>query len=124
MVSVGRRSISVTSNIHVAKVFERIVYDQLYNVLINEIVISTNQSRSCSLHSTVTALLEATDNRALISIVVMLLWWFFSPKAFETVVNDILLSKMNLNEIQRTPLDWFLLLQSVHLNVGYHREQS
>lgn len=45
-------------------------------------------------------------------------------KAFKTVVNDILLSKMNLNEIQRTPLDWFLLLESVHFNVGYHRKQS
>ena len=104
--------------------FERIVYDQLYNVLINEVIISTNQSGFCSLHSTVAALLEATDNRALILIVVMLMQWFFLTKAFETVVNDILLSKMNLNEIQRTALDWFLLLQSVHLNLGYHRKQS
>lgn len=91
MVSVGRQPISVISNIHAAKVFERIFYDQLYNVLINEVIISTNQSRFCSLHTTVTALLEATDNKALISIVVLLLWWFFLPKAFETVVNDILL---------------------------------
>ena len=76
----------------------------------------------CSLPSTITALLEGTDNRALISILVMLMRWFFLTKAFKTVVNDILLSKINLNEIQRTPLDWFLLLESVHFNVGYHRK--
>ena len=44
-----------------AKVFERIVYDQLYNFLSNE-DFSTHQSGFRSLHSTVTALLEATDN--------------------------------------------------------------
>ena len=54
------RPISVISVI--AKVFERIVYDQLYNFLSDEDIISTHQSGFRSLHSTVTALLEATDN--------------------------------------------------------------
>ena len=56
------RPISVISVI--AKVFERIVYDQLYNLLTNEDIISNHQSGFRSLHSTVTALLEATDNWA------------------------------------------------------------
>ena len=56
------RRISVISVI--AKVFERIFYDQLYNFLNNEDIISTHQSSFRSLHSTVTALLEATDNWA------------------------------------------------------------
>ena len=56
------RPISVISVL--AKVFERIVYDQLYNFLSNEDIISTHQSGFRSLHSTVTALLEATDNWA------------------------------------------------------------
>ena len=56
------RPISVISVI--AKVFERIVYDQLYNFLSDEDIISTHQSGFRSLHSTVTALLEATDNWA------------------------------------------------------------
>ena len=56
------RPISVISVI--AKGFERIVYDQLYNFLSNEDIISTHQSGFRSLHSTVTALLEATDNWA------------------------------------------------------------
>ena len=46
----------------IAKVFERIIYDQLYNFLTNEDIISNYQSGFRSLHSTVTALLEATDN--------------------------------------------------------------
>ena len=53
------RPISVVSVI--AKVFERIVYDQSLNFLTNEDIIPTHQSGFCSLHSTVTALLEATD---------------------------------------------------------------
>lgn len=66
---VGRWPISVIFIIpvHEAKVFERILYDQLYNVLINEdklIIILTNQSGFRFLNSTVTALLEATNNRA------------------------------------------------------------
>ena len=56
------RPISVISV--VAKVFERIVYDQLYNFLGNEGIISKQQSGFRSLHSTVSALLEATDSWA------------------------------------------------------------
>ena len=44
----------------VAKVFERIVYDQLCNFINSEEIISKQQSGFRSLHSTVTALLEAT----------------------------------------------------------------
>ena len=47
--------------------FERIVYDQLNNFLNSEEIISKQQSGFRSLHSTVTALLEATDSWALIT---------------------------------------------------------
>ena len=56
------RPISVISV--VAKAFERIVYDQLYNFLNSEKSISKQQSGFRSLHSTVTAHLEATDSWA------------------------------------------------------------
>ena len=101
------RPISVISVI--AKVFERIVYDQLYNCLSNEDIISTHQSGFRSLHSTVTALLKATDNwafntdRGNVNAVVFL----DLKKAFDTVDQDILLSKMNLEGIQGIALDWF-----------------
>ena len=48
----------------VAKVFERIIYDQLYNYLTIHKLISRHQSVFRPLHSTVTALLEATDSWA------------------------------------------------------------
>jgi len=71
----------------------------LYNFLSNEDIISNHQSGFRSLHSTVTALLEATDNnwafnidRGNVNAVVFL----DSKKAFDTVDHDIRLSKMNL----------------------------
>ena len=54
------RPISVISV--VAKVFEGIVYDQLYNFLNSEEIISRQQSGFRSLHSTVTALREVADS--------------------------------------------------------------
>ena len=101
------RPISVISVL--AKVFERIVYDQLYNFLSNEDIISTHQSGFRSLHSTVTALLEATDDwafnidRGNVNAVVFL----DLKKAFDTLDHDILLSKMNLYGIQGITLDLF-----------------
>ena len=56
------RPISVISA--VAKVFERIVYNQLSSYLSEKNILSQCQSGFRSFHSTVTALLEATDNWA------------------------------------------------------------
>ena len=49
----------------VAKIFERVVYDQLYHYLTENCIPSRYQSGFRSLHSTVTALLEATDSWAM-----------------------------------------------------------
>ena len=93
-----------------AKVFKRIVYEQLYKFLSNEDIISTRQSGFRSLHLTVTALLETTDNwafnidRGNVNNAVVFLYF---KKAFDTVDHDILVSKMNLNGIQGIALDWF-----------------
>ena len=75
----------------------------MYNVLSNEVIISTHHSGFRSLHSTVTALLEATDNwafnidRGNVNAVVFLDF----KKAFDTVDRDILYLKWAFTEYKK-----------------------
>ena len=48
-----------------AKVFERIIYDQLYHYLTKNNFFSCHQSGFQSLHSMLTVLIEATDSGAM-----------------------------------------------------------
>ena len=81
----------------IVKVFERIIYDQLYAYLEEHNIICKYQSGFCAIHSTVTALLEATDtwayniDRGKINAVV----FFDLKKAFDTIDHEILFSKLS-----------------------------
>ena len=101
------RPISVISTI--AKVFERIIYNQLYNYLHAHNLLSKYQSGFRPLHSTTTALLDATmewftnmDNGQINSVVFLDL-----SKAFDTVDHLILLRKLSLYGSSDSTIKWF-----------------
>ena len=87
------------------------MYDQLYSffVIINEEIITNQQSGFCSLHSTLTALLEPTNSwafniyRSNVNAKVFL----DLKEAFDTVDRDVVLARLSLYGIQETAYDWF-----------------
>ena len=93
----------------VSRVFEKIVYDQLYQYLNDNKLLSSCQSGFRSLHSTLTALLEATnswsvniDNGFLNGVVFIDL-----RKAFDTIDHEIILRKLSYFGAGQATIKWF-----------------
>ena len=93
----------------IAKIFEKIVYDQLYEYLNNYNFLTTCQSGFRSLHSTLTALLEATnswsvniDNGLINGVVFIDL-----KKAFDTIDHNVILKKLRNYGVDLNSLKWF-----------------
>ena len=92
-----------------AKVFEKIIFDQLYKYLNTNKLLTACQSGFRSLYSTLTALLEATsdwsvniDNGHINGVVFIDL-----KKAFDTIDHQILLRKLKIYGIDHKSLIWF-----------------
>ena len=93
----------------VSKVLEKLVYDQLYHYLNDNKLLSSCQSGFHSLHSTIIALLEATnswsvniDHGFLNGVVFIDL-----KKAFDTIDHEIILHKMSYFGADQETITWF-----------------
>ena len=116
---VNYRPISVLSVI--AKVFEKAVFNQTYQYLVDNNILAKFQSGFRPLHSTLTALLDATNNwylnidNGLINAILFI----DLKKAFDTIDHEILLKKLEWCGLRAKTLQLFrnYLLQRTQLTV-------
>ena len=93
----------------VARLFEKLVFNQLYHYLDENGFLSPDQSGFRALHSTVTSLLKCTDDwYSWLDTGQMIALIFINlKKAFDIVDHDILCQKLYLYGVQDRELAWF-----------------
>ena len=93
-----------------ARIFERLVYDQLADYLERNKYLTKYQSGFHKFHSTVTAMLRNSDdwllniNKEWLNGVI----FFDLKKAFDTIDHDILLVKLSRYGVLENELKWFI----------------
>ena len=109
----------------VSKIFEKLIYDQVYQYLTANDILTNCQSGFRSLHSTLSALLEATDSwcvnidKGLLNGVLFI----DLKKAFDTINHKIILDKLSIYGFDQNVLTWFdsyLSNRSQKCNVNGH----
>ena len=122
------RPISFLSTI--ARLFERLMYGQLYSYLQRYEIINIRQSGFRSLHSTITALLDMTNqwcldiDRGLMNGVIFL----DLKKAFDTIDHNILFMKLDRYGLAKNCVKWFISYlsdrtQICHVNGAYSKKE-
>ena len=92
-----------------AKIFEKIIYDQLYNCLNVNNLLTSYQSGFRSLQSTLTALLETSNNwcvnvdKGLLNSVIFI----DLKKTFDTIDRKLILQKLAKYGLDQDALKWF-----------------
>ena len=123
------RPISVLSSL--ARLFERLVYNQMYAYLSKHRLINTRQSGFRSLHSTMTALLDMTNqwcfniDKGMLNGVIFL----DLKKALDTIDHEILKMKLACYGLKECSLEWlesYLTnrVQVCHVNGIYSNEET
>ena len=92
-----------------ARIFEKIVHDQLYNFLSTNNILTPSQSAFRKLHSTITSLINCTDNwyRNIDKGQLNLSLFLDLKKAFDTVDHKIMVKKLNAVGVRGIAGDWF-----------------
>ena len=92
-----------------ARIFEKIVRDQLHNFLTINNILTPRQSAFCKLHSTITSLINCTDNwyRNIDKKQLNLSLFLDLKKAFDTVDHKIMVKKLNAIGFRGIAGDWF-----------------
>lgn len=94
----------------VSKLFEKVVFIQVYGYFINNDLLYKSQYGFRTLHSTELAALELTDKiyMQLDKKKIPLAIFLDLSKAFDTIDHSILIHKLKYYGFQETPLNWFI----------------
>ena len=110
----------------VSKLFEKVVFIQLFDYMVNNGLLYKSQYGFRTLHSTELAALELTDKiyLQLDKQKIPLAIFLDLSKAFDTIDHTILINKLRYYGIKGTPLNWFASYLSNRFQYVEYKDQS